>query len=222
MLHTSHKSTMNIVLKTISFYYQPVNCFLNTLRHSSQAAQRVCSPVGRLIDRLQRNDIQNIKFSFDNCNRVVVYTDGCCFNNNNKDITQRRSGLGVYWGEKDHPLNISAPVFGTLQTSNRAELLAAHAAILIAVQMEIPELCLRLDSTYVKNGCEKWLHRWSANNWLTSKGTFVKNQDLWIPLSIDLEKIKIKLEKVNDGSSNGQKNAHNLANFGASLVKSEV
>lgn len=211
---------MNSVIRTFTFHCRPVNCFLKSythIRNKSQAVQSVSNSVEQLINRLQRKEIKSIKFSYDIENRVVVYTDGCCFNNNDTDLTKRRSGLGVYWGQKDHPLNVSAPVYGPLQTSNRAEILAAHAAIIIAVQTGIPKLCLRVDSTYVKNGCEKWLYRWNTNRWLTSKGSSVKNQDLWKPLSRDLAKIQVKFEKVNDSSSDGQKNAHNLANSGADL-----
>jgi len=211
---------MNYVLRKVPFYHQPLYCLLKSyaLHNSSSSVVHMCDPVCQLINRVQRNEIQNIDFTYDRCDRVVVYTDGCCFNNNTKDVSKRRSGIGVYWGDVGHPLNLSVPVLDNLQTSNRAELLAAHAAVVIAAQMKIPTLCLRLDSSYVKNGCEKWLHRWYANHWLTFKGTPVKNKDLWKPFSRDLQKLDIKFEKVNDLTSEGQKNAHNLANSGASLV----
>lgn len=166
---------------------------------------------------LQGVDADNTKFVFDKQRRVIVYTDGCCHFNNSLDLNKRKSGIGVYWGASDHPLNISMPIRDENVSSNRAELLAAHAAVQVAIELNLPELRLRVDSIYVKKGCEKWLKQWQSNSWMTTKGTPVKNQDLWKPLANDLVKIKIKFQKVNDGKSKGQKMAHDLANSAARI-----
>jgi len=211
--------TTSICLRKVPCFYQSFHYFRNLhQRHSKRPAQDITNPAIPLIQQLKKNQMENINFEYDNHKRVIVYTDGSCYSNNTKDISKRRSGIGVYWGAQDHPLNLSLPIYDTVRTSNRAELMAAHAAVLIAVQMKIPLLCLRIDSMYVKNGCERWLHRWKANSWLTTNGTRVKNQDLWKSFMKDLAEVHVKFEKVNDGSSDGQKNAHELANIGASLI----
>ena len=38
------------------------------------------------------------------------------------------------------------------------------------------------DSNYVKLGITEWIHKWTKNNWQTSKKEPVKNKDLWIQL----------------------------------------
>jgi len=45
------------------------------------------------------------------------------------------------------------------------------------------EVTVRTDSQYLRNGIEKWIHKWKSENWLRKvKGQGkqpVKNQDLW-------------------------------------------
>ncbi|MEZ5177645.1 MAG: RNase H family protein [Acidimicrobiales bacterium] len=39
-----------------------------------------------------------------------------------------------------------------------------------------------MDSTYVKDGLEKWSHGWRRNGWKTKAGQPVKNREIWEPL----------------------------------------
>ncbi len=41
---------------------------------------------------------------------------------------------------------------------------------------------VHVDSQYVKNGINDWIHNWKKNNWRTAARTPVKNQGLWIEL----------------------------------------
>ena len=164
-------------------------------------------------------EVDSVNFIFDEKKRVIVYTDGCCYFNNSLDVKKRKAGIGVYWGENDHPLNLSMGIYEKNLSSNRAELLAAHAAVQLAIELSFSELCLRVDSLYVKTGCEQWLQKWQSNRWRAFNGDPVKNQDLWKPLAKDMLKVQITFEKVNDESSEGQKMAHNLANAAARLMK---
>ena len=41
---------------------------------------------------------------------------------------------------------------------------------------------IHVDSQYVKNGINDWIHNWKKNNWRTAARTPVKNQDLWVEL----------------------------------------
>ena len=43
------------------------------------------------------------------------------------------------------------------------------------------------DSKYVKLGITEWIHKWTKNNWKTSKKEPVKNKELWVKL-YDLNK----------------------------------
>lgn len=168
---------------------------------------------------LQDTNMDKVNFTFDQKQRVVVNTDGCCYNQNTLDMKNRKSGIGVYWGKSNHPLNVSMPIYDKNVSSNRAELLAVHAAVRIAIELGVSELCLRVDSRYVMTGCEKWLQKWQSNGWRTSNGTPVKNQDLWKPLANDLPKVDIEFQKVNDKTSKDQKMAHDLANSAAAMLE---
>jgi ribonuclease HI len=62
-------------------------------------------------------------------------------------------------------------------TNNRMELLAVIEGL-----TKLNERCLvdlYTDSTYVKDGCKDWMHKWVKNDWKTSVGLPVRNQDLW-------------------------------------------
>jgi ribonuclease HI len=41
------------------------------------------------------------------------------------------------------------------------------------------EIELFTDSTYVKDGIEKWIHNWQKNGWKTANKQPVKNYELW-------------------------------------------
>jgi hypothetical protein len=54
-----------------------------------------------------------------------IYTDGACSSNGQ---AKAYAGYGVYFGE-NHPLNISEPLIGPIQTNNRAEMMAVIRAL---------------------------------------------------------------------------------------------
>ena len=51
-----------------------------------------------------------------------------------------------------------------------------------AIRSNPGSLVVVTDSTYVKNGLEKWSKAWVRNGWRTKDGKEVKNRDLWEPL----------------------------------------
>ena len=96
--------------------------------------------------------------------RTRAYTDGACSGN---------PGPGGWaWATSgDH--HASGGEEAT--TNNRMEL----TAVLRAIE-DIPgPLTVVMDSTYVKDGLEKWSKSWIRNGWRTKSGDPVKNQDLW-------------------------------------------
>lgn len=64
-------------------------------------------------------------------------------------------------------------------TNNTAELTAAVEALELANRYDLPALYLRTDSTYVRDGLNKWLKNWKANGWLKKTGEPVENKELW-------------------------------------------
>nr|CAB3265614.1 ribonuclease H1-like [Phallusia mammillata] len=164
-------------------------------------------------DTLSAVDGHDFEFTRDNLNRVVVYTDGCCLNNNLVVDPRRQAGIGVFWGKK-HPLNMAIPIKEKHLTSNRSEILAAHTAVVFAKQLNLQTLCLHSDSLYVINSCNEWLLKWKTNTWLTKKGVKVKNLDLWKSFAVDLRAVFTTFQKV-DETDECLKCAHDLANLGA-------
>jgi ribonuclease HI len=103
----------------------------------------------------------------DDC--IEIYTDGSCLGN---------PGPGGWAGVlifKDKRTNISGYVEQT--TNNRMELIAAIESVRIVPVFV--RLILYTDSTYLKNGITQWIKKWENNNWKSSSGGAVKNQDLW-------------------------------------------
>ncbi|MEO7655033.1 MAG: ribonuclease HI [Sphingomicrobium sp.] len=100
---------------------------------------------------------------------VEIYTDGACRGNPGpggwaallrKGATERE----ISGGEPD-------------TTNNRMELTAAIRALEALVRP--CRVQLHTDSSHVRDGITRWIHRWRANGWRTSDRKPVKNADLW-------------------------------------------
>ncbi|RWA13203.1 hypothetical protein EKO27_g1928 [Xylaria grammica] len=67
------------------------------------------------------------------------------------------------------------------QTSNRAELRAALAALRARQWSDdgYRTVVIATDSEYVAQGVTEWVRKWVGNGWKTSKGKNVANRDLW-------------------------------------------
>lgn len=105
--------------------------------------------------------------------KIEIYTDGSCIGN---------PGPGGWAGVfifRDKRANISG--FENNTTNNRMELMAAIESVK-NTPLDV-HATIFTDSTYVKNGITSWLKSWQANNWKSTSGKPVKNQDLWIALS---------------------------------------
>lgn len=111
--------------------------------------------------------------------KIEIYTDGSCIGNPGPGGW---AGVFIY---RDKRANISG--FEKSTTNNRMELMAAIESV-----NHVPETVsatIYTDSTYVKNGITSWIKSWQSNNWRSTSGKPVKNQDLWIALA---EAIKSK------------------------------
>lgn len=108
--------------------------------------------------------------------KVKVYTDGACSNNPGP------GGWGAVFTDTEKPFVLSGCHKNT--TNNRMELMAVVKVLHYlcknkdrykGVQIEIFS-----DSAYVVNAINnKWLQSWLSKGWKTSKGSQVKNTDLW-------------------------------------------
>jgi ribonuclease HI len=97
-----------------------------------------------------------------------IYTDGACSGNPGPGGWAWASSPG-HTGSGGDPAT----------TNNKMELMAVLRAI-----EDNPgrPLVIVMDSTYVKDGLEKWSKNWARNNWLTKDKKPVKNQEIWKPL----------------------------------------
>lgn len=94
---------------------------------------------------------------------MKVYTDGSCLGNPGPGGWAFRCEDGFTMCGAEHDT-----------TNNRMEMLAIIRAL-----EHNPRVTIVTDSTYVRDGIQKWIHNWKKNNWKTSSGTGVKNRDLW-------------------------------------------
>lgn len=90
--------------------------------------------------------------------------------------------------------------FSALTTNNEMELKALHELLTWAATLKNCEkLVVYTDSAYTLNGYNTWMHSWKKNMWRTSKGSPVKNKELWhdtyhlskaLPFEVELVKVK--------------------------------
>ncbi|QXC61310.1 ribonuclease HI [Aquihabitans sp. G128] len=97
-----------------------------------------------------------------------IYTDGACSGNPGP-------GGWAWASSREH--------FGSggeaATTNNKMEL----TAVLRAIEDNPGRpLTLVMDSTYVKDGLQKWSVNWIRNGWRTKAGEPVKNREIWEPL----------------------------------------
>lgn len=97
-----------------------------------------------------------------------IYTDGACSGNPGPGGWAWASSASHFASGGDEAT-----------TNNRMELLAVLRAI-----EDNPgrPLVIVMDSTYVKDGLEKWSVNWKRNDWKTKDKKPVKNQEIWKPL----------------------------------------
>lgn len=103
---------------------------------------------------------------------VIIYCDGACSGN---------PGAGgwaaiLLRGSVETVVTGKSPV----TTNNQMELTAAISALEMLRKGETA--VVYSDSKYVVDGITKWLTGWKKRGWVTSTGTRVLNQELWVKL----------------------------------------
>lgn len=107
--------------------------------------------------------------------RIVIYCDGACSNNQQR---QNRGGWGAILQYKGKDREISGAEKNT--TNNRMEMLACIKALEAIKNPTLP-VTVFTDSAYLHNClAHKWYQRWQKNGWLTANKKPVENKDLWL------------------------------------------
>ena len=139
---------------------------------------------------------------------VVVYTDGACKGNPGP------GGWGalLVFGERKKEL-----FGGERQTTNNRMELTAVIRALEALTRSC-DVDLYLDSQYVKQGIESWIHAWKKNGWRTSDRKPVKNAELWRELDAMRARHRVRWHWVRGHADTpGNLRADELANRGVAL-----
>jgi ribonuclease HI len=137
---------------------------------------------------------------------IEIYTDGACKGNPGP------GGWGVLLRYKGHEKKLYGGESST--TNNRMELTAAIEGLKALKRPS--NVKLTTDSTYVKNGIEKWMTNWKRNNWKTANKKPVKNQDLWQALDDNIQQHQVAWHWVKGHAGHKENEiADTLANKGA-------
>lgn len=143
--------------------------------------------------------------------KIIIYTDGACSGNQNKE---NKGGYGAVMLYKGHKKEICGGEINT--TNNRMELKGCIEALKTLKRTDIP-VEVYSDSAYICNCInQKWYVKWRQNGWKNSSKKPVENKELWQELLGLVESIKsIRFIKVK-GHSGVELNelADQLANRG--------
>lgn len=139
-----------------------------------------------------------------------MWTDGACKGN---------PGPGG-WGALIRWDGVEKELFGgDLSTTNNRMELQAVIEGLRALRRPCP-VQLHVDSSYVMNGMQKWIHGWKRNGWRTADKKPVKNADLWRELEAQVERHDVTWIWVKGHAGDpGNERADELANLGVDSVR---
>jgi len=142
--------------------------------------------------------------------KVVIYTDGACKGNPGPGGW---GALMVYKGQEKE-------LFGGERdtTNNRMELMA----VIVGLETLTRPCAVQvwLDSQYVKNGIQTWIHGWKKNGWKTADKKPVKNVDLWQRLDEATKKHQIDWQWVKGHAGHaGNERVDDLANRGVASLR---
>lgn len=119
--------------------------------------------------------------------KITVYTDGGCTGNPGP------GGWAAVLLFNGNEVRLSGGHEST--TNNKMELTAVIKALMhINENSELKDKPVEIytDSQYVKNGLTQWIHNWIRNGWKTAAKKPVKNQEYWIALKGEADKLQLK------------------------------
>ena len=142
---------------------------------------------------------------------VEIYSDGACLGNPGP------GGWGVVLRWRAVERELSGGEAET--TNNRMELMAAIEGL--AALKRAAHVRLYTDSTYVRDGITRWIHRWKLNGWKTADRKAVKNSDLWHRLDEALRRHRVEWHWVKGHSGHSEnERADKLAREAAKKAQS--
>jgi ribonuclease HI len=141
---------------------------------------------------------------------VEIFTDGACLGNPGP------GGWGVVlrWRGVERELSGSEPA----TTNNRMELTAAIEGLQVLKR----GVAVRVytDSTYVRDGISRWIHRWKQTGWKTADNKPVKNVDLWQRLDDAITRHRVEWRWLRGHSGHPEnERADRLARLAAKQAK---
>tara|TARA_B110000977_G_scaffold152114_1_gene193104 strand:+ start:787 stop:1341 length:555 start_codon:yes stop_codon:yes gene_type:complete len=142
-------------------------------------------------------------------NDICVFTDGSALNNQSKDKSKTRAGVGVFFGESDKR-NISFSLnkkkngkYIYKKTNQVAEVLAIIMGIETVINTELlkkRKIIIYTDSMYCINIITKWAKNWEKNSWKKSNGKIVENIELikkmyYLAVNLKVRMVHVKAHK---------------------------
>lgn len=145
----------------------------------------------------------------------VIYTDG----------SMRGTGTGGYCSVvmKDHEFVTAQGRQMHNTTNNQMEILGVFSALCYVKYNKIDRVTIYSDSEYVVKGINEWGRAWMRNNWRTSGGKPVANQDLWEKMFSILHNLRAKGGLITIAwisghhGTEGNERADKLANYFSDL-----
>ncbi len=129
---------------------------------------------------------------------LKIFTDGSCSGNGTKVAY---AGMGVHFPDGELE-DLSVEFTLKKPTNQRAELGAICLALKYVKQNysedELEDLKIRIytDSKYSIDCMTKYIFNWKKNNWKTSKGEDVLNQDIIKSIDRNMEDLTVKFQHV--------------------------
>ena len=147
---------------------------------------------------------------------IYIFTDGSAINNQAKDKSNIKAGVGVFFGDGDkrnisYSLNkkqncLYCEYNDIKKKSNQvAEILAIIMAIETVIKTELIQtesakkrsIVIYTDSMYCINSITKWGKNWENNNWKKSNGKLVDNLELIKKMYYLAKNLKVRMVHVN-------------------------
>ena len=132
---------------------------------------------------------------------ILLYCDGACRGNNQKDKSLRIGGYGIILIDQQRKKKKEIKYAVRSTTNNEMELTAVIKGL-----EELKKCCkvdIITDSKYVVRAInEKWLFGWKNKNWKKSDGKTVANKELWQQLYELLQKHDCKFIWVKGHNDN--------------------
>lgn len=129
---------------------------------------------------------------------LIVFTDGAASHNSKSNVHSKAAFATVWPYHPELDFGSHLPP-NQPQTNNRAEYSAVIHALSQAQSLDPnfhKTLIIFTDSQLLINSLTLWLDTWKKNNWKTSNGKNVANQDLLLALDQQLQNRKVVFKHV--------------------------